>query len=904
MAHTNFGKLLEQSKQLNNHVALPGIPTLERTIDQIDSRSKNLLKRAQRDGGAGGTGATPVAVDTRTAFLLANRGFDTDKVSNVLNQINLARAFEPLEGINDTDIEKYLSNEHENIVSLAVDEGKRQTTQSYEDAFESAMHRDWATAKRRIFEELGQHQARSVPSGAPTIPTRDTGSFASMLNANGAANDGDARGRTSIDPKLRHYATIVKQLNESRRQKRDFDVIRNFLYATASTDTSAQRQLSSCWELLFQMLGGKTGELDQPGRLPLRERQFFDLHRDTETEDAKRFRQSMVEGARSWLEEAHSSWIVNTVHKQHGQIGGMPTVHQYVEEFLRLRFFRNGRWVPEWLELTDEQAPFWAHVYMLVRSGAKSEALNYIQQHSAFLAQNQNVRGFENYFRQWLNSPDGRLPKAHRDKLLADWNASVRNIAQQGGDMFKYALFKLIGRCEMNVKTIQNVEVVRTTEDYLWVQLMLAQENVYEGDTVHDRFTLRDMANGMMRHAGNYRNPVAWFNILLACGEFEQAVADLFQSDAYAVDAAHFAIALAYLGILRVPDASETHSGEISISVGRSTLSSGEPYDYRAFNLAHPLQDLVSSLKSTDSVTALHYTYIFGLLSSQTSATAPDDDVREQYPQLAHHLIRDVISAAENTDALIGSVGADGTNTTGEVEKFRKLVHLPTREAFVEHIIVQAAKEADTRGALSLAVNLYHVAREFGRVIEILNKQLADRLRQPEFVTAGRLGGSENVVELAAQVLEHYLANPLMSSRIDEVERNTCGTLISLAHFRENLVHESQYLQALAIFYGTGLFPESTDQAEIAAKVEAFKQVNSQILHTVPPILVEAMEVLQKESNKLRKQTSGYDTVGREQRLAQFKDRANALLQFAGALMHRIPGDALVKMNRSNTQMG
>lgn len=166
----DFQKLLEQSRQLNNHVAPPGLPQLERSIEQIDSRSKNLLKRQQRgaDGGAG----TPAAVDTRTAFLLANRGFDTDKVSNVLNQINLARAFEPLVGIRDTDIEGYLSNEHENIVSFAVEEGKRQTTLAYEEAFESALHRDWANAKRRIFEELGQHQSRHVPSVTSTLPCK------------------------------------------------------------------------------------------------------------------------------------------------------------------------------------------------------------------------------------------------------------------------------------------------------------------------------------------------------------------------------------------------------------------------------------------------------------------------------------------------------------------------------------------------------------------------------------------------------------------------------------------------------------------------------------------------------------------------------------------------------------
>lgn len=719
-----------------------------------------------------------------------------------------------------------------------------------------------------------------------------------------------------MDPRLRQYASVVKQLNESRRQEREFDIIKAFANTahSLSTNDPAQQTMLSCWGLLFQMLGGVPTDLDQPGRPSFRERQFFDAYHRPEVEEAKQFRQTMVDGARSWLEEVFSNHIVRSVRQQHGQIGGMPDIHAYVEEFLRLRFFRNGRWVPEWLELADDNTPFWAHVYVLVRTGNREDAFEYIRTHSAFLKQNHSTRSFDAYFWEWMNSPDGRLPRNTRDKLLADWNASIRDYPQQNspsGDMFKYTLYKLIGRCELSQKGIKSSDVVGTAEDYLWLQLMLVQEGIYEGDAAHDQYTLRDMATFMMAHKHKYQNPVTWFTTLLACGEFEQAVTHLLGHDLFQTDAIHFAIAMAYLGILRVPDVPDTHGGLYVINIGQTQLQSGQQYVYHALNLAEPLQHIVNHLKETEASEVLHYIYLLGLLGPKASgAVSQNDNGSEQYAQLAQRMIRDVIASAKNRDALIGTVSADGTSIPGEIEKYRELVHLQSRDAFVEHIIVHAAEDAGRRGDWQLAVRLYHAAREFGTVVEILNKQLADRLGEPDFGAAGRSragdgDGNDNPVGMAEEVMKHYSDNPLMNSRVTDDARITCGILISFARFRELLLQENQQPQALDRFYATGLFPFSTDQPEITSKVEQFKTVNPHIQRVVPPIMVEAMEVLQKEYNKVSKQRVGYGDAGmREQKLAAIKDRGNALLQFAGALMHRIPGDALVKMNRSNTQMG
>jgi nuclear pore complex protein Nup93 len=179
MSLPDFNKLFEQSRQLTAHIVAPDtMPQLERGLDQIDALTKKLSTKASRAGDptlyasntpgttgssvAGASGAVKGQIDARTAYLLANRGFDAEKVTATLNKINPAATFEPVEGLYDTDIEGYLRLEHETIVTSAIEENRAQTMKDCQDRFERSLHRDWEKAKKRIFEELGQHKQQAA----------------------------------------------------------------------------------------------------------------------------------------------------------------------------------------------------------------------------------------------------------------------------------------------------------------------------------------------------------------------------------------------------------------------------------------------------------------------------------------------------------------------------------------------------------------------------------------------------------------------------------------------------------------------------------------------------------------------------------------------------------------------
>ena len=59
-------------------------------------------------------------------YFLAGKGVDTDKLNRNLNAINIKTTFEPIQGVEERDIEGYLKHEHELLILTAIEEAKRQ----------------------------------------------------------------------------------------------------------------------------------------------------------------------------------------------------------------------------------------------------------------------------------------------------------------------------------------------------------------------------------------------------------------------------------------------------------------------------------------------------------------------------------------------------------------------------------------------------------------------------------------------------------------------------------------------------------------------------------------------------------------------------------------------------------
>ncbi|KAJ1563617.1 hypothetical protein HK405_001399, partial [Cladochytrium tenue] len=405
------------------------------------------------------------------------------------------------------------------------------------------------------------------------------------------------------------------------------------------------------------------------------------------------------------------------------------------------------------LEIYNGRAP-WPHIYYLLRCGLRDEALHYAGNFSTELSGRPEARFFS-YLREYVANQ--RLSPRTRQDILNDWNTHVRQglavdaSGRPGGDPFKAALYKIIGRCEMSSKTIKSADVSPSVEDYLWLQLCLTQEDVRPDDPLQDRYTLRDMARNMMRfgaqHFGNGgRSPQSYFLVLMLCGEYERAVEYLSYAGGSGgdrpllVEAVHFAIALASFGVLRVPESPQVADvGMDLLMVGQldpspHTLASpgSAPYEVAYLHFAGLVHGYVRQFYRTDPVDSLHYLLTIGLYGAELGPSDDEEDgdaivsdsgagsadarqrVGREYTRLALGYLRELLLDSGIAGKLVGEApsvsvaggdsGGLGLRSTGIMERLMPLVHIRGgREEFVRRVVRPAARDADRRGRLAEA---------------------------------------------------------------------------------------------------------------------------------------------------------------------------------------------------------
>ncbi|KAJ3366107.1 hypothetical protein HDU91_001981 [Kappamyces sp. JEL0680] len=788
------------------------------------------------------------APDSRTAFLLASRGIDSDRVMQNLVDINLGLSFEPLQGIADTDIEAYLRNEHETLVSLAIEDTKSRAISDFEG---------------------------------------------------GLANH----------PRLRAYVGVVKDMNAARLSLERFNAATAFYRASEKTATNNdQAALTRCWGLFARMLDihkENTGKLE-PGHF----RQVYkQSSRGEINETTIRFRTKMVDGARIWLEESYSEWLNNAVREHRSEVGGLPTVHKLVDAYLKNRFYANGRCVVSWMDQGIGKTPFWAHLFTLVRMGLRKDALLYVQKYAAELSSSKDAN-FPSYFKAWSQASDGHLPKAMRDSLVGEWNARIRDYfvnknATPKGDLFKYVLYKIIGRCEVSAKGFgKNSDVIASTEDFMWLQTLLISETP-GAEASYERYTLKDFSNSMLKLGKSYFPKTdIWFMVLLLGGEFERAVSELSLEPVFAADALHFAIAMAYYGVLSVPDSPKAIPLSNSLlSVVAEKRGNAESAAYQ-FHFVRIITQFVKEWLRTDPVDVFHYLYLIGLFGNPIdsvaphSATAKDWDNGKEYTRHIHTIIRDILTESGNISQLLGQMRQDGRGrTAGTIEKYRSLIHLSSEQEFLDRIVLSAAEQCDREARFKDALELYNLAGQPNKVVELLIRQVSESLLSHSIAhSAGSkpAGGKESLfegqdpVEVAARVLDYYMSRPQESASLEPRVIYTCRTLVMIAQIGE-LASQGHVEAALTKFYSLDVVPSLNDMTVIQKKAEAFNGLDESICRVMPSTLVQMTNCL----SLLYKQVAQGRSAEREGRLRDIKAKTKAILSFCGLIQYQIPQEPL-----------
>ncbi|PWZ03679.1 NIC-domain-containing protein [Testicularia cyperi] len=905
-APQSLSELLQQSRKLTNHLGRSDLPQIQLGLDQIENQSRKLVSKSLRSGSV-------QPGDARAHYFLANGGIDAAQLADTINSANIANTFEPLQPIYDTDVESYLTHEHQQVVIGAIEQGRRETLQDFQRNLDRSMHRDWERQKRKILEDLGQHQpgpstlGRGESADLDTVRSGfgpSTSSYA--LGSSASTSSLGAAATSQMHGKMARYQMVVARLNSSRLEGYNLALAHAFVDALSSLgDDAKSKELQESWKAVAAVVGEKDVRNGEFTARPLQERQHAPSYVDLDGwngADGVELRRVLIQGAKSYLEaefEDHMEQVI-AANPVLAQRGGAPTVRSTVSAFLRVQHLSSqNQWRSDLAKELDSQTnvPIWAEVFFLLRMGRTAEALE-------CATDNENrIRStdpsFLAYLKAWLDSPDRRLPRLLKDRFVAEYNSRFRTVPEVH-DPYKLGLYKLIGRIDVSKKF--PALLTSSIQNWLWLQLSMVRESHDDEtdahDSVRDRFSLADLGHKIEKFGESYfdpkgQRPLFYFRLLLLCGQFEKAVGFLFSRSAYQVDAIHFAVLLAYYGLLRVP--SQAASSQVDyLCTDMDTHGRSVAY----VDLAKLVQRYVRHFSQSSKRDALQYIYLV-CLGADAREPVGTEQVRR-----CHDMIRALVLDAHPTEfqELLGDVRTNGAKTPGLIERNLPLIRIKNEREFLSTIVQVAATQCELAHRTESAILLYNLAGQHDTVVAVLNKELGARLTEPtsasEWKASGLSSGASfsaagDLVTLATAILDTYEKQFAYSGR----HRDTCRRLLELKK-AVGLHTDGQHLQALQAIEALRILPldaeSRRDIVAITKKAEEFKEVDENIARNFSEIVLMTMTILYKLHQELKESIHRSGTGAME----EYRAQARALMMWAGMLRFRMSSETYSQLTR------
>jgi nuclear pore complex protein Nup93 len=197
----------------------------------------------------------------------------------------------------------------------------------------------------------------------------------------------------------------------------------------------------------------------------------------------------------------------------------------------------------------------WVLIFYLLRSGHIKEVVEYVTSNAASF---RNIdRNFVTYIASYVSNNDRRLKRDLQDRINAEYTQRQRIAPEDSIDPYRMACYKVIGRCDLNKRSLEGVS--QGVEDWTWLQFSLAREVNRADEIAGEVFGLdevrgvikeigqRHFAKGQEAASGGFGT---YFFLQILAGMFEQAIAYLYPYQY--IDAVHFGIALDFYGLLRV----------------------------------------------------------------------------------------------------------------------------------------------------------------------------------------------------------------------------------------------------------------------------------------------------------------------------------------------------------------
>lgn len=851
-----FDAILEKSRKRAHDEDSLG---LQLGLGDIRRRMKRLAPTTQ-----------DAPVDGKAHYLLAASGVDPGAALRDLNLFTAAtgrldRTVPPPEPPVDADVEAYLTRLETQTTMSMISEGLARSVRDFDDFLEENVAMEWSAQRKRIYEHFGIKPRREQGTGpsasfAGTV-TETMGGFGRSRRGKGLA-PGASRGpgapRASvfgkssmqrsvigavtpggtenralftdiekadtnglpqgpsdrfIREKQNRYIEKVQNLNGARIKHLHYPIAHEFSLVVGQGGEQHSADVYRAYRCLMEIVGEDPDpdNLQLPGAV--KQRQFAAAYLDDNTNSTQSadLKKRILSGSLRYLEKEFFENVEALVVKnpKEALLGGRPIPLTKIKAYVRLRSARKDLVTDSSALQILESDYVWAIVFFLLRSGHVQEANAYVQDNrDAFRVIDRN---FMFYIADYASSPDRKLRHDLQDRIQSEYNQRSRIAPENSIDPFRMACYKVIGRCELNIRTLDQ-NIVQNQDDFVWIQFVLAREANRVDEIANDAYglanvqkTFKDIGARMFSKGNENSGPFSvYFLLLVLSGLFEDAVDLLYRHSIS--DCVHFATALDFYGLLRVSDPDVAEGGFLSYTIRQQPQI--------AYGLM--MGFYTAEFRAANISAAVDYLTLICLNSDLKG------DAGSKQVALCHEALQELILESREFALLLGDIRQDGKRILGVIEERLALINLTSADDFMRTVTIQAGSVADDNGRTTDAVLLYHLAEEYDNVVNILNRALSEAIAVPvghsplrlqplkprpndgsgrSSQTSLSLTSVDDPVELATIMTKLYSNNRMYLNKIKQENRAACEALLNISRAKE-FVESRQWAEALDVSSG------------------------------------------------------------------------------------------------------
>ena len=606
-----FSSLLERQKKKarfangNQSGRISQLPSLAMDLG-------DLARRAQEIGGRGLTTSSVTGADSRAHYLLAGSGVSPGKAYKdfqTLEREDVGSEYKEVEPF-DPRNETFIRNLQQRGREAMIRENMDRVNAEFDAFLEESLNINFDEQKQRIMEHFGLVSKAEDANGdaSRSSPAVGKGNFGksvrksknafvdslkgssrsvfgksamekSMIGTPGmgastisffaeeAGNSGHigvSRGQSErhLREKERFFVEKVEQLNQVRLQDQIYPLLQHFGQVESSAGGDTPSQLVDAYDALREITNENSQAVDRSDPAAIKERQYAATYLDEHSNTPKviKLRRQILDGSRSHLEKSFFREIEGLIEKnpREAQLGGRPTVMNKIRAYIRLRSGRRDL-APDGVELQQigENGEYcWVLIFYLIRCGYVREAAEYVSNDLAFQSTDKR---FISYLTTYAKTPDRRLSRKLQEMINGEYQQRLRIAPENSVDPYRMACYKIVGRCDLSRRHLDVVG--QGVEDWVWLQFCLARELDRIEELSGEIFGLEQICETVREIGQKHFQKVpaevgggygTYFYMQILAGMFEQAVAYLHAHNP--VSSVHFAIALAYYGLLRVSD--------------------------------------------------------------------------------------------------------------------------------------------------------------------------------------------------------------------------------------------------------------------------------------------------------------------------------------------------------------